>query len=80
MIPEYMIPIYNARRENLMAFLEAFETQEALAEVCDLDPAYVSAVINKRRNMGDKVARKVELNLELLIGSLDRREKWPQDA
>ena len=69
-----MIPIYNARRENLRSFLDVFDTQIELAEVCDLEPAYLSAVLNKRRNMGDKVARKVELNLELLIGSLDRKE------
>lgn len=74
MIPDYMIPIYTARRENLKSYLNVYKTQRALAEVCDLDKAYISAVLNKRRNMGDKVARKIELNLELLIGSLDRQE------
>ena len=71
---EFMNDVYKNRRDNLMAFLEVYDTQAALAEACDIDTPYLNAVINKRRNIGDKVARKIELNLELLLGSLDREQ------
>lgn len=67
--------IKEVRRVNLQRLIADYESQQALADAVDLTPAVFSQIINKRRNMGEKMARKVEARLGLVNGWLDRQQR-----
>lgn len=55
--------IKEIRRVNLMRLIAEYESQQALADAVDVTPAVFSQIINKRRNIGEKMARKIEAKL-----------------
>ncbi|WP_257757872.1 S24 family peptidase [Burkholderia glumae] len=67
------------RRENLVLAIARFGTAKALAEAADVSTAYLSQVKNgqpdsktgKPKNMGDEVARKIEVALGEAAGWMD---------
>lgn len=58
-------------RRNNLAVLIGDGTQAEFAEKTGMDAGHVSQIINRSRNMGDKVARKLEARLELPVGWMD---------
>lgn len=61
------------RRANLRLLAEQYGGQRALAEKADLVPSQLNHIIglNPVRNLGEKLARKIEQNLGLSHGVLD---------
>ncbi|WP_420957543.1 S24 family peptidase [Burkholderia gladioli] len=73
------------RRENLVLAIERFGTAKSLAEAADVSTAYLSQVKNgqpdsktgKPKNMGDEVARKIEVALGEATGWMDTNHSAP---
>lgn len=59
------------RRANLLGLIKEFDTIEALAEATGTVANYLSQVKNGTREMGDRVARKLEAGLEKEKGWID---------
>lgn len=66
------------RHLNLSKLLERFSTKRSFAEKCDLAPGHVSQMYNKSRDIGDRVAEKIELSLGLSRGWMDQRHDEPE--
>ncbi|MCP1675478.1 SOS-response transcriptional repressor LexA [Natronocella acetinitrilica] len=62
--------ISEVRRERFSRLAEGM-TQAELAETLDLAPSYVWQMLNGKRNIGNKTARKIEQRLGLPTGHLD---------
>lgn len=63
------------RKVNLKRLIN--NTGKNVAEFCrenDLDPSYISQLLNGHRNIGEKAARKIEEKARLEIGILDKFE------
>ena len=63
------------RKVNLKRLIS--NTGKNVAEFCrenDLDPSYISQLLNGHRNIGEKAARKIEEKARLEIGILDKLE------
>lgn len=67
------------RKANLEQLIEIKRselglTKASFAELCDISPATLSQMLgpNPRRNIGDKMARKIESSLELPLGWMDK--------
>jgi hypothetical protein len=63
--------ITEIRRANLARLVNQAGTQRKLAEQTDSDALHVSQMMTGRRNMGDKVARRIEAKLGLPHGWMD---------
>jgi SOS-response transcriptional repressor LexA len=67
--------IKEVRHRNLLALASRYGGspgwQTRLAEACELAPGHVSQMANKTRNVGDKVARKIEAGTGLPEGWMD---------
>lgn len=75
--------IFEIRMENFKTQFEAFKSREArkgvpeygsLKRFCDkadLSPRYMSHVINGRKNIGEDVARRIEVGFRLAHGWMD---------
>ena len=64
------------RKTNLKRLIN--NTGKSVAEFCrenDLDPSYISQLLNGHRNIGEKAARKIEEKANLKKGILDEAEK-----
>lgn len=59
------------RRENLERLAKQYGTLEHLAELTESAPAHFSQVRNGNRNIGHKVARRIEAKLQLAAGWMD---------
>ena len=65
------------RRANMLLLIERLpgvdkdKTQKAFAEKAGIPPAYVSQIAQEFREMGDKVARRIEKNFGLERGQMD---------
>jgi len=72
-----MRSIREIRRENLQRLANEFGSQIALAEASETSPAYINHLLNKRKDgtyvkeLGHKLARKIEDKLDLSHGWLD---------
>lgn len=62
--------IKEIRRKNLGVLLEN-TTHIAFAEKAGMAAAHVSQIVNGSRNMGDKIARRIEKKLSLPVGWMD---------
>jgi len=51
--------IRDTRRAHLRALVERHESAAAFARAYNLDPTYISQLLNKHRQMGEKAARKI---------------------
>jgi hypothetical protein len=63
--------VHDYRYAHLQRLVQVHGGQRAFADAAQLSPAYVSQIMTRRRNMGDKVARRTEQNLNLPPGSMD---------
>jgi hypothetical protein len=59
------------RHGHLLSLLERFESDKSFATATDTVAAYVSQMKNGTRNMGEAVARRIEIKLGLPPGRLD---------
>ncbi|WP_145929202.1 hypothetical protein [Chromobacterium vaccinii] len=59
------------RRANLLALIEQYGTIRHLAEKVDVAPNHLSLVKNHVRNMGDKLARRIEEAVGKPVGWMD---------
>lgn len=64
--------IKEQRRANLNKLLEGFNTKREFADRCDLAPGHVSQMVNGTREVGDRVAKKIEFHLGLSHGWIDQ--------
>lgn len=67
------------RKRNLERLIEKLGTQKAFADAAsgplgNVPESLISQILNGTRNMGEKLARKIEGNMELEPNSLDRPE------
>lgn len=60
------------RHRHLVAAIERFGTIERLAAATETNPKHLSQLKNRTRNVGDKMARKMEKGLNLPNGAWDR--------
>jgi len=59
------------RIENLKAIANTYESQKELADDLDYTPGYINHLLVGHRNIGEKVARKIEASLRKPHGWLD---------
>lgn len=67
------------RKKNLEKFVQQLGTQKAVADAAsgplgNVPESLISQIINGTRNMGEKLARKIEGNMGLEPGTLDRAD------
>lgn len=75
----HMKDINTIRRENLHTLLQEAGTQERLGELCDVSHIYLNQIIKMRldpttgkiRNVGNKLARKLEQGMSRPEGWMD---------
>lgn len=60
-----------ARKANLLVLERRLGSLEALGAKTDTPPSYLSNIKTDKRNMGRKVARRIEKELELPTGWMD---------
>lgn len=63
--------IRDTRRARLRALVEQHESAAAFARAHNLDPTYISQLLNKHRQMGEKAARKIEAAIGLPANYMD---------
>lgn len=59
------------RRANLIKLIENYGTIEQFAEMADQSAGYLSQIKNGTRNMGTRIARKIEQAMGLADGWMD---------
>lgn len=69
-----LMDIKEIRRKNLRQLIDTIGggKQSHLGSLSDTDPSLFSQILNRTRNMGEELARKIERNLGLSYGSMDR--------
>lgn len=65
---------HDARRANLLDLIARYGTIEKLAEATGSSASHLSQVKNSERQLGKKVARRIETKLDLPKGWMDNRE------
>jgi hypothetical protein len=82
-----MKTVAEIRRDNLRQLKKEFKTYVVLAEKAETDAAYFSQVLSKKtpRNMGDDLARKLEIGCKKPNGWMDHEhhaveEEYPDYA
>jgi DNA-binding transcriptional regulator YdaS (Cro superfamily) len=68
--------ISNIRRNNLLALIRAAGSLTALSTMTGVSAAYLSQVKTGFREMGSKLARKIEAALNLPNGVIDTAQEW----
>lgn len=65
--------IKEIRRNNLNKLIEKYGSQRHLSEKIDIDSSYLSQIKNpdNPKNIGEKMARKIEVALRLPVGYMD---------
>jgi transcriptional regulator with XRE-family HTH domain len=73
--------IQEIRRRKLLALRAEYKTFEALEDKTGVAASYLSQIKNGTRNMGNRVARKIELKIGQQRGWMDRADETslPQD-
>ncbi|MEW5250585.1 LexA family protein [Microbulbifer sp. 2201CG32-9] len=64
--------ISEIRRENLRQLVNKHKTTAEFGRRFGVDPTYISQLLNKHRNFGEKAARKMEEKLQLSSFDLDK--------
>jgi transcriptional regulator with XRE-family HTH domain len=67
--------IKEIRRYHFQRLLEGFSTQQQFAEVIGVAQGQISLVVSGHRQIGDRVARRIETNMGLPNGYLDHTEQ-----
>jgi transcriptional regulator with XRE-family HTH domain len=71
---EALSRVMNEIVENRLSQLDALIGKQRVAEFCDdhnLDPSYISQLRTRARSFGEKAARRIELSMDLPVGTLD---------
>jgi transcriptional regulator with XRE-family HTH domain len=68
------------RRENLRRLLNKYGSQKELARVTGLVAAHVSQIMGGKRNVGHGAAKRIEQQLELAAGWMDRSDPLPGES
>lgn len=68
---------YDRRRRNLMELVERYGSRRALALSIAMSPQQIGDILNKRCGFGDKVAERIENQLQLEPGHLDKEPPPP---
>ncbi|MCO1336799.1 LexA family transcriptional regulator [Microbulbifer sp. OS29] len=63
--------IRDTRRENLRQLVNEFGTKAGFGRHYNVDPTYISQILNGHRNLGEKAARKLEATMGLPKLALD---------
>lgn len=66
-----MKTVQDIRLENFKAIANRCESQRELSDKLDYTPGYINQLLLGKRNIGEKVARKIESSLRIPKGSLD---------
>ena len=68
------------RREGLRHLLEKLfgNNQAALAKATNISPGLLHDSLNAHRNVGERIARRVEEKLKLAPGALDKPLEWQE--
>ncbi|MFS1525346.1 LexA family protein [Microbulbifer sp. 2304DJ12-6] len=64
--------ISDIRRDNLRQLVDQYKSKAAFGRRYGVDPTYVSQLLNKHRNFGEKAARNMEGKLKLKPLTLDK--------
>ncbi len=65
----------NLRLKNLLKLIDnEYKNQADFSNKAGYEPSFISQLVTGRRNCGEKVARKIEGNLGLPVGYLDREQ------
>lgn len=64
--------IQDIRRENLTRLVEQYGSQRKLSDATGLAPTYIHQMLSSIRGIGEKTARKIEINTGLPDGWLDK--------
>ena len=67
-----MMDINKIRHTNLLALIATHPTQIEFAVAMGMQPARVSHLVRKERNIGEKTARKIEVKAEKPLGWMDQ--------
>jgi plasmid maintenance system antidote protein VapI len=67
-----MAEINQTRHQNLLKLIDSFDNQNSLAYALGFSPGYINQLVNKRRPITEKTARKIEKKLSLTTGCLDK--------
>ncbi len=59
------------RRDNLLRLINEHGSQKNLADALDIEPSQISQIKNGVRDVGEKLARKIEERLSLRTGEMD---------
>jgi hypothetical protein len=65
------VPIEAVRKQNLSRLLTRYQRQQALADAVGMSVQYLNQLFVGKRNLGEKLARKIEMKLGLERGWLD---------
>lgn len=66
-----MINIKTIRKANLLEQIARFNSQREFSDLAGLAPAHVSQMVTGKRNMGNRVARRIEASFDLPGGYMD---------
>lgn len=61
----------DTRYQNILALLNGYEHDAQFADAAGISTSYLSQIKTRTRNLGEKAARRIEINLGLDTGKLD---------
>ena len=61
----------DTRYQNIQALLNRYEHDAQFADAAGISTSYLSQIKTRTRNLGEKAARRIEINLGLETGKLD---------
>lgn len=70
-----MEEIKKTRKNNLIHLIDKYGGQSPLARSSGTSQSYINHIIGNRRNLGEKLCRKIEENLKLESGWMDSNHK-----
>ena len=70
-----MKSIKEIRRERLHRLVDGYPSQRQFAEAVGLSPAQLNQLMGGYRDMGDSVARRIEVALGLSVGFMDHLDE-----
>ena len=71
-LPEPKEVVYDRRRRNLSKLVERYGSRRALAMAIAMTPQQIGEILNGKAGFGDKVAERIETNLQVEPGFLDK--------
>lgn len=67
-----MKPIKEIRLENLLKLASKYRFDKDFCQAIDILPTYMTALKNRDKGIGDKLARQIETSLKLAPGWMDK--------